>query len=368
MSANLKLSLVLHFTNVKGTGAIQLLKSLLPAIEQNNQINVSTMHIPDSGALALYQSLNPTVKVLKYNRLLPNFISRIIECFLWDWIEDDLTPILVLGDLPLRTKANQTVFVQNSHLLKPAKVRFELNYFKYVVSRLIFKKNLKYVNNIIVQTEVVKLGLLQTYGDIKANIYVIPQPVPQWLLNSRVNRTSRVEHDSELLNLFYPAAFYPHKNHQLLSEIATEKKIWPIKKLTLTIEPIPELFSNIKWIDCIGLIEPEQVLQKYSEVDALLFLSKEESFGFPLIEAMYLGLPIVCPDLPYARILCGDEAIYFEPNSVSSLHRAVYILKEKLDNGWWPKWHDQLRLLPNDWSEVAELMATITISVEKVVK
>ena len=30
----------------------------------------------------------------------------------------------------------------------------------------------------------------------------------------------------------------------------------------------------------------------------LCYLSKEESFGFPLIEAMYLGLPIVCPDLP----------------------------------------------------------------------
>ena len=37
-------------------------------------------------------------------------------------------------------------------------------------------------------------------------------------------------------------------------------------------------------------------------MDALLFLSTDESYGFPLIEAMFVGLPIICPDLPYARV------------------------------------------------------------------
>ena len=61
-------------------------------------------------------------------------------------------------------------------------------------------------------------------------------------------------------------------------------------------------------------------LQGCHDADALLFLS-EKDFGFPLIEAMYLGLPIVCPDLPFARALWND-AIYFDPNDIS--HKAGY--------------------------------------------
>ena len=93
----------------------------------------------------------------------------------------------------------------------------------------------------------------------------------------------------------------------------------------------------------------------------MLFLSKEESFGFPLIEAMYLGLPIICPDLPFARVLCGDDAIYFNPDDIESLRLSILRLKNNLIDGWRPNWNNQMNEIPKNWATVADEMLDLCI-------
>jgi glycosyltransferase involved in cell wall biosynthesis len=57
----------------------------------------------------------------------------------------------------------------------------------------------------------------------------------------------------------------------------------------------------------------EDLLALYRSVDACIFPSICESFGHPLLEAMAMGKPLVCSDLPFAREICGDYAIYVDP-------------------------------------------------------
>ena len=71
---------------------------------------------------------------------------------------------------------------------------------------------------------------------------------------------------------------------------------------------------------------------------------------------MWIGLPIICPDLPYARALCGEHAIYFDPNDAASLKSAVVALIKRRDSGWWPDWSTNLEKIPRDWDEVADAM------------
>ena len=99
----------------------------------------------------------------------------------------------------------------------------------------------------------------------------------------------------------------------------------------------------------------------YRDSDGLVFLSQSESYGFPLIEAMWVGLPVICPDLPYARWLCGEPAIYFDPTSVESLRTAVVELDRRLRSGWQPDWSASLARLPKDWATVARLLLEITV-------
>ncbi len=149
------------------------------------------------------------------------------------------------------------------------------------------------------------------------------------------------------LRLIYPAASYPHKNHRLLGTIDLDDVAsWPIESLAITLPEKSNPAAYIPWLRCVDRLASAQMLDAYESVDGLLFLSRDESYGFPLVEAMFAGLPIICPDLPYARVLCGDEAIYFRVDDAGSLKQAVNELHEKLSIGYWPDWREQLKGFP----------------------
>lgn len=55
------------------------------------------------------------------------------------------------------------------------------------------------------------------------------------------------------------------------------------------------------------------VADLYHLADALLFPSRAEGFGIPMIEAGLAGLPIFCSDIPPFHETAGDAALYFDP-------------------------------------------------------
>lgn len=358
----------IHLTNVNGVGAgaAHLLQSLLPALVHCGRCVISKAYLPSRGPLADFFSSNKIIAVDVYKRILPNALSRLLECTVFGARFDGLEPLLVFGDIPLRCKAPQTVFVQTAHLLPSSQKRLTMGSIKYIFVRLIFRLNSRYAKALIVQTKLMKEALIEAYPQVIGRVHVLGQPVPAWLLGQKLRRTQRVGKSGDGLNLIYPAAEYPHKNHKLFSELTREKSIgWPVKKLILTVSRNLNPAPAVPWIECHGFLRPQQMIESYKYVDALLFLSKDESYGFPLVEAMFIGLPIICPDLPYARILCHDEAIYFDPNSISSLEVAIHVLKLRLDAGWWPNWTNQLMDIPESWDKVADTMTRIALTAEK---
>lgn len=348
----------LHLTNVAGAGASQLLQSLLPALEGDSTFVVERIELPDRGKLAGYRSSNETTVTEIYRRYLPNAISRILECTFLAKRFDGESAILVLGDLPLRCYGEQTVFVQTPNLIKPIHFRFKKDGIKYWISRVLFRISVKRVKAFIVQTNFMQEALERSYPDVVGRVHVISQPVPSWLLQSGLQRKCKAKMVDQGLSLIYPAASYPHKNHSLLTRIDSQK-YWPVKELVLTIEGDINPAPNLSWVKCCGFLSPQEMIKAYERVDALLFLSKDESYGFPLLEAMFVGLPIVCPDLPYARVLCEDSAIYFDPDQPESLRLAIIELKNRINCGWWPNWEKALSKIPKDWETVAHQMLVV---------
>lgn len=362
MATNKRKSLVrLHLTNVTGAGASHLLKSLLPAIENDPNCHVERIDLPSQGDLVSYQSVNSLTIVEVYKRYLPISISRFLECSFFAAKFDGSSPLLVLGDLPLRCRGPQTVFLQSPHIVRPQIFVFNIDGIKFWISRIIFKLNMSRVHSFVVQTEVMREAVERSFPVIAGRVHVIAQPVPAWLLKSGLHRVARLQRNKGLLSLIYPATYYPHKNHSLLS-LLDAGIVWPIEELTLTIAVEYNPAPNLSWVQCKGFLSPAEMIDAYSKVDALLFLSKDESYGFPLLEAMFVGLPIICPDLPYAHTLCGDTAIYFDPDKPDSLLNALQKLQLQLKQGWWPNWSERLKTVPKDWATVARSMLNVACS------
>jgi glycosyltransferase involved in cell wall biosynthesis len=353
-----KLYIRLHLTNVAGLGATQLMSSLLPSIEANSDYFVEAIYLPNRGVLSTYKSECLMTAIEVYKRFIPNAISRVLECVFFAGRFNGKTPLLVFGDLPLFCNSRQTLFVQTPNLLKPAKFQLNLDGIKYWISRLIFRLGAHRVDNFIVQTVIMREALESSFSTVLGRVHVISQPVPKWLLSSALRRVGRVGRELNALRLIYPSAGYPHKNHLILS-LMDSRAVCPVGELTLTISEESNPAPHLPWIHCTGILSTDEIIKFYSQVDALLFLSKEESYGFPLVEAMYVGLPIVCPDLPYARVLCGEDANYFDPDDPESLLYALRMLKDRLDQGWWPNWKNRLSNIPKDWDGVAKRMLEI---------
>ncbi|MCC8467392.1 MAG: glycosyltransferase [Rickettsia endosymbiont of Eriopis connexa] len=72
----------------------------------------------------------------------------------------------------------------------------------------------------------------------------------------------------------------------------------------------------------LGEMSSNEVLDLYTQVSALIYPSKSESLGLPLIEATEYKIPIIASELDYVRDIANPKET-FDPNSSVSIVRSV---------------------------------------------
>jgi len=132
----------------------------------------------------------------------------------------------------------------------------------------------------------------------------------------------------------YVASGEAHKNHRNLIEawrLLCVAGYRPSLALTLDTDAYSDLCSLID--ECVVahglavtnlgvLLSSEAVDALYRSAGAMIYPSKTESFGLPLIEAAQRGLPVLASELDYVRDVI-EPAETFDPNSAVSIARAV---------------------------------------------
>jgi hypothetical protein len=343
----------IHATNIQGLGASQVVVSFLDSCSKMGYLDNVLIYLPSLGFLSNYHPQNG--KVIRYNRKMPNGISRLLECLFSALIFPKRTTI-VLGDIPLRGIYNQIVLVHQPNLIYPKFNPYSSKGLNFRLNRFLFSINHKFAKKIIVQTGAMADDLIKSYPSIKNKIAVVPQPVPNWLEKKPVF-VNEIR-DNKMI-LFYPSAFYPHKKHEFLNSLNDylnqnninfqDIEVW----VTLSDFDF-ENFKSIPFVKNLGILSSNQMNHFYKKTNALLFLSSAESYGLPLIEAVTLNLPILTVDLNYSRWICEETAYYFEPYSEKSFIEAILKLKNDLSCSINPNYSEVLKKFPESWDDVVE--------------
>jgi glycosyltransferase involved in cell wall biosynthesis len=249
-----------------------------------------------------------------------------------------------LRDLNIRliwnlTEQELTSFVPYTKIIWDINFRMNCMYPEYSYTRFGFEasnrsmETLHKASYVIVGTEEGKRQLIDIFGVYEKKIRVIPFPTPIFpTINDKSGAvtTSR----AQAPYIFYPARFWPHKNHVVL--VAALKALqdqWGIA-LKCVFSGIDEgnlgyvlQYAETKGvrnqIEYVGLASDKELTMLYRNAAALVFCSAIGPDNLPPLEAMSLGCPVITAEVPGAREQYGDAALFFDPMSEQQLAERI---------------------------------------------
>jgi glycosyltransferase involved in cell wall biosynthesis len=73
----------------------------------------------------------------------------------------------------------------------------------------------------------------------------------------------------------------------------------------------------------LGYVERSTLEALYRDASALIYPTLNEGFGYPPLEAMKYGTPVLCSGTTSLHEVCGDAALYFDPYSIKEMKARV---------------------------------------------
>ena len=199
-----------------------------------------------------------------------------------------------------------------------------------------FSETVRWSRAIMVDSELGKRQLIETYGANPSNVFVLPYTAPSYVHDYADAGLEEVRRKHSLPEkfLFYPAQFYLHKNHaKLIEAVARLRATHPDVRLVLVGARERNSYDEVRGqVEALGLTENVIFLgyMPDAEMPALYRLARAlvmpTFFGptnIPQLEAFALGCPVATSRIYGIPEQVGDAALLFDPESVDEIHRAI---------------------------------------------
>jgi glycosyltransferase involved in cell wall biosynthesis len=189
--------------------------------------------------------------------------------------------------------------------------------------RLRVPRSIRDATMIAVPSEFVATTVVDAFGTDPSRIAVVPHgydpPAAALPVADELRHRYRL---GDRRILVYPAITHPHKGHRLLVELLAGP--WADEDLVLVLlgadgaaaDAVGEAIATLGVGDRI--VRPGRVPAADRDglialAEALVFPSEYEGFGAPVLEAMALGVPVVCSDRAALPEVAGDAAVVLPP-------------------------------------------------------
>lgn len=235
-----------------------------------------------------------------------------------------------------------------------------------------YAKVLRRATLIITGTEVGKAEIAGFYQVSKDRIKVIPFFTPQLISNPVSTHDVLTRYNIPGQYLFYPAQFWPHKNHVgLLLAVKCLKEQHNLEFPLVLVgsdqgnesyvkEMVQELdLSN--QVHFLGFVPQCDMTYLYQNAFALSFTSFFGPDNLPPLEAMSLGCPVVAAAVSGAKEQLGDAALLVDPKQPEEIAGAIKSLFE--DAGLRQKLIDRGLIRANQWT-VNDYVKEILIAID----
>jgi glycosyltransferase involved in cell wall biosynthesis len=83
------------------------------------------------------------------------------------------------------------------------------------------------------------------------------------------------------------------------------------------------------WLTLAGFVSDAELAALYARTTALVFPSKYEGFGLPVLEAMSARAPVICAHASSVPEVGGDAVLYFDPSDADALAGAMRRMLEE---------------------------------------
>lgn len=211
----------------------------------------------------------------------------------------------------------------------------------------LFRNGIERALSVIVDSEVGRDYVLELYGDVSSpdRIRILPF-LPATYLDATTAASSAAIARQRLSlpqrYLFFPAQFWPHKNHvRVVEALARIRSQWavdvhvimcgsasdPIRagvldevRRTAAAQGVDDLIQNL------GYVKDELMAPLYAASCGVLLPTFFGPTNIPILEAWGLGRPVLSSDLRGIREQCGDAAILVDPTSVAAIADGIHSL------------------------------------------
>lgn len=203
---------------------------------------------------------------------------------------------------------------------------------------LSYRRFLQRASYIVTGTDVGRKELELNYEVAASRVRRLPHPTPTFVATNSSGETGVVRKlGLQRPYLFYPAQFWPHKNHiGLLYGLATLRDRHQLRlPLVLTgsekgnmayVKDMVRHLGLSGQVKFTGFVTQQELAELYCGAEIMVYASFCGPENLPPLEAFALGCPVVAADVPGATEQLGDAALLFDPLNPEDMAEKIYSL------------------------------------------